>query len=683
MRLFSYVNDRLSLVAFTLGVLLTSTILQAATDQPFGYKPVAGGLTIPWEIEFGPDSLLWVTERIGLLSRIDVSTGEKHVVLDMRDVVFTKQETGMLGFCFHPNFADTPWVFVSYVGGRADSMYRAIERFTYVNDSLVDPVRIFTLDPAGIYHQGCRLFIDADRKLWATGGDTPGGYVGLEDSTLVGKLMRMNLDGSAPADNPVPGLLFWTKGHRNMQGLVQLPNGRMWSSEHGNVIEDELNLIVKGGNYGWPYVEGPCDLPDEMEYCDTAGVINPKWSTGAGTKAPSGLTYYDHDRFPSLKNSLLQAFLKNSMIMQFKLNEAGDSIVTSKEFLNASVGRIRDFAISQDGRIFFCTSNREPNGYLPFPLAEDDRILELVEYPDSSVANMEVADTLTVSAVPGYPRSFAIPISNTGTGCGSIEYCWNKEADGLLRTTQWRVPVVVIPGQMFNSDAIFEPSKDTTYGQTVIIGFDHNKVDTVVLIGNTDAGIIVGPDTTIIVYLPDTSRSVIDIVLHGVGSRATTMFGATLNTTQIGFMLDPVDSMVLEPQDSTVLRLAMQFREQGSYSCSIYVPTNSYVSPRITVLAIRTPTESVLESTGIGRLQVYPNPSQGTVTLVIADELVHGVITVTDLWGQPVWQAESYSNATVWNGTTANGSTVPAGAYLVTVRRNNIIQSSVVIMQRP
>ncbi len=470
--------------------------IPAVAQEAFTYRTVHTGLEIPWEIEFGPDSTLWTTERIGLMSRIDLETGEKTVILDLRDELYYTMETGMLGFTWHPDFPDSPYVYVSTVGGTTkENSFRLVQRFTYAEDSLRDPVEIFRLDPADSTHQGCRLTIGLDRKLYVTMGDSPGQEGSDKDETLVGKVLRMNLDGSVPDDNPIPGELMYTKGHRNVQGFVQLPDGTIFTSEHGNIIEDEVNRLVPGGNYGWPIVEGVCDDPWELDYCDSAQVVEPAWSSGVdGTVAPCGLDYYDHDRYPSLKNSLLLMTLKNSAIYQLSLNDEHTEVTETTIHIQRSVGRLRDVAITQDGRIFLCTSNREPNGYYPFPLAEDDRIIELIPLPSGAEPEMIVPDTVYVTAQIGEEKRFPITVENAGAGNLRIDGLWTMDRSVPVRGDQWRVPVIVAPTSTYDIAAVFFPEEAGEWiGHLKIVtqtqgGRDIYVVANTDTIGNVDEG---------------------------------------------------------------------------------------------------------------------------------------------------------------------------------------------------
>ena len=174
-------------------------------------------------------------------------------------------------------------------------------------------------------------------------------------NALNGKILRLNIDGTIPSDNPFPNNAVWTYGHRNPQGLVMV-NNILYSSEHGPDIEDEINIIEKGRNYGWPDVKGPCDGA-ELIFCATNNVKEPIWSSGNVTIAVCGLDYYNNDLIPQWKNSLLMMTLKNSSIRQMKLSDDKRSIVDTQTFFKDKWGRLRDLCISPAGKVYVCTSN--------------------------------------------------------------------------------------------------------------------------------------------------------------------------------------------------------------------------------------------------------------------------------------------------------------------------------------
>jgi aldose sugar dehydrogenase len=659
-----------SMQILLIGALFIGTAGAALAQREFTYRTVATDLVIPWEIEFGPDGTLWTSERIGIMSRIDPENGTKKVILDRRDIVYTEQETGMLGFTWHPDFPDSPYVYVAYVGGKKSKFWRVVERYTYTNDTLHSPVELFKLDPAETYHQGCRLDVGPDRKLWVTMGDSPGVDSAAADSTLIGKILRMNLDGSVPDDNPIPGLLLYSKGHRNVQGFTRLPNGNIWTSEHGNVTEDEVNLLQPNGNYGWPIVQGMCDDEEfERPYCDSAGVIEPKWSSGnESTVAPCGMQYYNHDRYPVLKNSLLMTTLKNGTLFQFTLNDDGTDIVAVREHLQRSMGRMRDVAISPDGRIFLCTSNREPNTYNPFPLVDDDRIVELLPVEDSASAIYSGPDTVFTRARPGDEYYFPVVVTNTGTASYKINHVWDIEGDADIHNAQWRVPVVVAPGYSYGLDCLFQPKSEGTFTRRIRIVSDEIELQDVILLGSTTVGLLKPSADTLTDGCTLGEESEIIVPFVNVGTDTITVTGAELGGYNADlFEIVTAETGVIEPDDVINVRLKFVATKPGAHLCEVKILSTSY-RPASCVVICKSVT-SVQETSAPYQFSIKPNPSVDAVSFVMPQDLVGGEVFVYDVMGALVWSTKVTSEHVIqWNGQRFDGTSVPAGSYVVSVR---------------
>jgi glucose/arabinose dehydrogenase len=237
-------------------------------------------------------------------------------------------------------------------------------RYTYANNTLNSPVVLIDGIKANSNHDGSRLWItnDASPKIFMTTGDGLDQSLPQNVNALNGKILRLNLDGTIPADNPFANNPVWSYGHRNPQGLV-MANNILYSSEHGPDIEDELNVIEKGRNYGWPTVNGPCD-GSEITFCSANNVKEPMWSSGNSTIAVCGLDYYSSYMIPQWKNSLLMMTLKNSSIRQIKLSDDGHSVVQTQTFFKDAWGRLRDLCISPAGKVYVCTSNGGNNDVL-------------------------------------------------------------------------------------------------------------------------------------------------------------------------------------------------------------------------------------------------------------------------------------------------------------------------------
>jgi aldose sugar dehydrogenase len=317
-------------------------------------KIVVQDLHYPWEILWGPDNMIWMTERGGRISRVHPSTGKVTPVYTINEVS-SHGEGGLLGMALHPKFAATPQVFVAYNYEDGGNYREKIVRFTYSNGTLTQPTIILqNIQAAGI-HNGCRLLITPDLKLWITTGDASNQSLPQNKSALNGKILRINLDGSIPADNPFPGNAVWSFGHRNAQGLVSA-NNIMYSSEHGPTADDEINIIEKGRNYGWPEVEGRCNEVSESAFCNSQNVKEPI-RTWTPTEAVCGLDYYDKELITEWKNCLLLCTLKGSKLIVLKLNGDKKTIATGYEYFDGDYGRLRDVCVSPQGKVYLCTGN--------------------------------------------------------------------------------------------------------------------------------------------------------------------------------------------------------------------------------------------------------------------------------------------------------------------------------------
>ncbi|MBE2188669.1 MAG: PQQ-dependent sugar dehydrogenase [Desulfobulbaceae bacterium] len=354
-------------------------------QETFTTRNVVTNLNTPWEILWGPDGFIWMTERYGRISRVNPETGVLQPLYIIGDVM-QGSERGLMGMALHPNFATEPYVYVVYtysINNNTATQIRII-RLTFNGSTLESPITILENIPGAGIHDGARLWIDEDLKLFATIGDAGNTAYAQNLESLNGKLLRMNLDGSIPSDNPFPGSLVWSFGHRNPQGLV-IANGILYSSEHGPGTDDELNIIEKGRNYGWPYVNGYCDTPQEIAFCEANNVVESMKSLYPSyTVAAAGLDYYNGDLFPTWKNSLLLTTLKAQKLILLKLSPDGRSVTSEENVIDGQFGRLRDICTSPNGRIFISTSNRDGRGS---PKAEDDRIIELVSNVQSVKPN--------------------------------------------------------------------------------------------------------------------------------------------------------------------------------------------------------------------------------------------------------------------------------------------------------
>jgi glucose/arabinose dehydrogenase len=213
---------------------------------------------------------------------------------------------------------------------------------------------ILTGIPAGNIHDGGRIAFGPDGKLYVATGEVGSRDLAQDRSSLGGKILRINPDGSIPPDNPDPASPVWSVGHRNIQGLAWDSAGRLWATEYGANTADELNLIRPGGNYGWPMAEGRAGMD---------GLIDPVVQWGTDEASPSGLAFYG--------GSLWVAALRGQRLFQIPVGPDG-ALGQPASLFTGQYGRLRTVVAAPDGTLWFTTSNRDGRGS---PRAGDDQIL--------------------------------------------------------------------------------------------------------------------------------------------------------------------------------------------------------------------------------------------------------------------------------------------------------------------
>lgn len=307
------------------------------------------GVPLPWELLWGPDDHIWSTTRVGQVLRIDPQTGIYTTVLEKTVMNGGNGEPGMLGMAMHPDWETTPKVYIVYCTGSGSTGQEKLSVFDWDGTSLVNEQVLLTLQAGGI-HNGSRLLVLPDGTLLMTTGDVGASSLAQDLESLQGKVLRLNLDGSIPADNPFPGSYVYTFGNRNSQGLALGPNGLIYSSEHGQNSDDELNLLSPGRNCGWPNVQGMCNTASEQTFCVANDVLEPL-KTWTPCIAVNGIEYYDHPAIPEWQNTLLMAVLgglggQYERLSVLELDAAGTTITGESTFFSSFNQRIRDLCVN-------------------------------------------------------------------------------------------------------------------------------------------------------------------------------------------------------------------------------------------------------------------------------------------------------------------------------------------------
>lgn len=339
-------------------------VMHAQTTQQIGSTTVTidtltSDVSIPWEIKMEGEDYLWVTEREGLVSRIDLLGGQKNVVLDLTTSVHTVGESGLLGLALHPAFPVIAEVFLVYTYGPEDSQgyfKERLVRYDFNGTELENPDTLVDNILAWANHDGSRLHFLPDTTLLMSTGECSQSQLSQDSSSLSGKYLRINTDGSVPDDNPIPGSYVYTMGHRNSQGICALPNGKVLISEHGPTTDDEFQVLEAGKNYGWPLIHGFCDESFESAPCAT-GLYQEPMRAWTPTIAPSDLVYYDNPGFPEWDGRILMVTLNGQRLVAMKLDASASSVTDEDQYFLGQFGRLRDIAIGPNLEIYIATNS--------------------------------------------------------------------------------------------------------------------------------------------------------------------------------------------------------------------------------------------------------------------------------------------------------------------------------------
>ena len=341
-------------------------VFTAADGTRFRVEVTATGLDVPWALAFAPDGRLFVTERPGRVRIIENGVLLPEPALTLTDV-YARVEAGALGLALHPQFAQNRYVYLVYTAERpGQSPVNRLVRYRELANTLGEGVVLFDGPLGAATHDGARVRFGPDGKLYVTMGDVRDASLPQDLAAFNGKIFRLNEDGTTPPDNPF-GSPVLSYGHRNPQGLDWHPvTGDLWATEHGEVGNDELNVIDSGGNYGWPVIEGGETM---------AGMQTPIRSYSPSI-APSGASFYTGSLFPAFRNDMFFATLVGQHLHRVRFDPAdARRVVGDERLLEGRFGRIREVVTGPDGALYFATNNRDGRGV---PTVNDDRILRIV-----------------------------------------------------------------------------------------------------------------------------------------------------------------------------------------------------------------------------------------------------------------------------------------------------------------
>ena len=334
----------------------------AADGTRFGVQTLVTGLQIPWSLAFTPDSRLFITERPGRVRVYQNGQLLADPALTLTDV-FTSGESGILGLAVHPAFATNHYVYLTYTANGSRGPVARLMRFREVDNRLGEGVVLLDDVPAANIHNGSRVRFGPDGLLYVTFGDVAVPSAAQDAASLNGKILRLNDDGTSAGGNRFSSPVF-SFGHRNPQGIDWQPvTGDLWESEHGQIDNDEINVIDSGANYGWPVIEAGETRPD----------MRAPLTFFVPAVAPSGVSFYTGTRIPAFRNQLFVATLRAMALLRVTVE--GRRITGIERLVENRYGRLRDVVTGPDGFLYFCTSNRDGR---TTPVGSDDRLLRIV-----------------------------------------------------------------------------------------------------------------------------------------------------------------------------------------------------------------------------------------------------------------------------------------------------------------
>jgi len=321
-------------------------------------KIIATNLQKPWALTFG-DGKIFFTEKVGRLRVVDNGTLVNESVADFR--VADISDAGLLGVTTHPDFVQNHFMYVYYTYKEGDKLWNKVLRITVSNDKLVDAQVILDKIPGAEFDDGGVIKFGPDKKLYIGTGDATDQNAAQDLTSLAGKILRLNDDGSIPSDNPIPNSPIYSLGHRNPQGLTWDDQGNLYETEEGPTKNDEINLIEKDKNYGWPNQE----CSGSAEYQSALNCYNVSIQ-------PSGIAYYGSGKL-DFKNSLILATLRGNILYQLPISNGN---ITSQKIILDGLGRIREVGVGPDDYLYILTGNTDGQG---FPDSKDDKLLRIVQ----------------------------------------------------------------------------------------------------------------------------------------------------------------------------------------------------------------------------------------------------------------------------------------------------------------
>ncbi|MBC8061689.1 MAG: PQQ-dependent sugar dehydrogenase [Clostridiaceae bacterium] len=349
------------------GHTTTNVKSKASTSRQFPYEIqiIAKNLYVPWAIAISDKGKLYFTERSGAIRIIEDGKLQPQPLITFRSPFVSKGEGGLMGIDLDLNYSQNHYMYVMHSYAEGNGIYNRVVRLIENNNrASIDRVLLDKI-PGGLIHNGGRLKIGPDQKLYITTGDAGNSALAQDPTSTAGKILRIELDGRVPKDNPIINSPVYSLGHRNPQGLAWNSINVLYASEHGQSAHDEINIIQPGANYGWPLVQGNEDSTEVK-------IQKPLIHSGEDTWAPSGIDFANQGPW---KGQLLVAALRGQQLLTMSLNGKGRIVKKVDLWLKNQYGRFREVIQGKDGSIYLTTSNRDGRGN---PDITDDKIIRLL-----------------------------------------------------------------------------------------------------------------------------------------------------------------------------------------------------------------------------------------------------------------------------------------------------------------
>lgn len=353
---------RLALLAFALVPALAAAQDIRSEEHAFRVVRLVEGLEHPWSVAFLPDGRMLVTERPGRLRVVSGGKLDPQPIAGVPEVV-AQGQGGLFDIVLHPRFGENSLVYFSYNGRGPGGSGTELARAKLVGQRLENVQVLFRQDPKGRggQHFGGRIVFDRAGYVYLTLGERGEMQRAQRSDDHAGSVIRLHDDGRVPADNPFVGKAGWKPekfdlGHRNQQGAALNPkSGLLWTHEHGPQGGDEINVIRPGLNHGWPVITYGVNYVIGTKIGEGTrkeGMTQPLYYW-VPSIAPSGMAFYEGDRFPRWKGDLFVGALKDRMLVRLKLD--GEKVVKEERMLQGVLGRIRDVRAGPDGFIYVLT----------------------------------------------------------------------------------------------------------------------------------------------------------------------------------------------------------------------------------------------------------------------------------------------------------------------------------------